>query len=110
MKKRDKIFNTLGYSIEEILKMKENIENTQLKEVYKEVSSWGYVEKIEYFEDLKVLYRILENKQGDIFLKDKKKKVIGEIMKYLKSENKRDGEEYLNVLKKEIQSGNIEKS
>jgi hypothetical protein len=107
MKNKDKIFNTFGFSIEEILKMDENIKDVKLKDVYKEVSTWGYVEKVEYFEELRELKGFIENKKLDIFSKEKKKRIIGEIMKYLRSKNKRDGEEYLQVLKKEIESGGL---
>jgi predicted DNA binding CopG/RHH family protein len=108
MKNRDRIFNTFGFSIEEILKMnKNNIEDVKLKEVYKEVTTWRFVEKIEYFEDLRELKNFLEKKKLDILSKEHKKKIIGEIMKYLNSENVRDGEEYLSALKKEVENGGL---
>ena len=108
MKKRDIIFNTMGYSISEIEKMDIGGNNPKLDEIIKEVKKWRFIEKMEYFEDLKELcFFIKEKKKLNISSKEDKKKIVGEIMKYIKTQNVRDGEEILSAIKKEIESGGL---
>ena len=107
MNKRYKIFNTFGYSLEELENMGQNSDDIKLKEVFKEISSWRYVEKVEYFEELKELYKFIENKKLNLFSKEQKPKIVGEIMKYLKTDSLRLAEDIFWALKKEIENGGL---
>ncbi len=107
MKNKDRIFNTFGYSLEELESMNGNSDDIKLKEVCKEIASWRFIEKVEYFEELKELYGFIEKKKLNIFSKEQKQKIVGEIMKFLKTDSLRLAEDILWVMKKEIESGGL---
>jgi hypothetical protein len=105
-------YNTYGYSLNDLKNFSSTSKNSTIAGIADKVSRWTEQEKRTYFNNLSLLLQTLQNKGLNIYTNDPeiKKFILSEIKFNVNSENKDIANNYLRVIKKELENGNLNNS